>query len=198
MQKHTPASFQRQTRPLLTAVLFLSLTFQGFAQDSDKTQYGIKAGINFAELIGDDAIPESDRKEGYSIGGYMNFKLSKSLKLQPEVIWSLQGEDSKSNGRFKLSYINIPVMLKWVEGDFYSELGPQLGIITISSTESVPESLALDNFETFELAVNAGIGYEVFEDWTIGLRYSQAVTNLIEGLDIKGSVFYVGIAYRIF
>ena len=198
MQKHTPASFQRQIRPLLTAVLFLSLTFQGFAQDSDKTQYGIKAGINFAELIGDDAIPESDRKEGYSIGGYMNFKLSKSLKLQPEVIWSLQGEDSKSNGRFKLSYINIPVMLKWVEGNFYSELGPQLGIITISSTESVPESLALDNFETFELAVNAGIGYEVFEDWTIGLRYSQAVTNLIEGLDIKGSVFYVGIAYRIF
>jgi hypothetical protein len=198
MQKHTPASFQRQTRPLIATLLFLGLAFQGFAQDPDNTQYGIKAGINFAELIGEDAIPESDRKEGYSIGGYMNFKLSKSLKLQPEVIWSLQGEESKSNGRFKLSYINIPVMLKWVEGDFYSELGPQLGIITISSTESVPESLALDNFETFELAVNAGIGYEVFEDWTIGLRYSQAVTNLIEGLDIKGSVFYVGIAYRIF
>lgn len=89
-------------------------------------------------------------------------------------------------------------MLKWVEGDFYSELGPQLGIITISSMESVPESLALDNFETFELAINAGIGYEVFEDWTISLRYSQAVTNIIQGLDIKGSVFYVGIAYRIF
>ncbi len=156
MRKNTPASFQRQTRPLIAALLFLSLAFQGFAQDSDKTQYGIKAGINFAELIGDDAIPESDRKEGYSIGGYMNFKLSKTLKLQPEVIWSLQGEESKSNGRFKLSYINIPVMLKWVEGDFYSELGPQLGIITISSTESVPESLALDNFETFELAFNAG------------------------------------------
>lgn len=64
--------------------------------------------------------------------------------------------------------------------------------------EFVLELLALDNFEIFELVVNVGIGYEVFEDWMIGFWYLQVVINFIEGLDIKGSVFYVGIVYWIF
>lgn len=37
--------------------------------------------------------------------------------------------------------------------------------------EFVLELLALDNFEIFELVVNVGIGYEVFEDWMIGFWY---------------------------
>jgi hypothetical protein len=124
------------------------------AQDEDslkeKENYGIKAGINFAELWGDDALPESDRKVGYSLGAYASFLLSKELKIQPEVIWSLQGEKSEESGRYKISYVNIPVMIKWIDGDFYYELGPQLGLLTINTAKSVPEELKLENFETFD------------------------------------------------
>lgn len=97
------------------------------AEEKSEAQYGLKAGINFAELWGEDALPESDRKVGYSFGVYASYKIAENLKLQPEVIWSLQGEDSKESGRYKISYINIPVMLKWSEDRFYYELGPQLG-----------------------------------------------------------------------
>lgn len=168
------------------------------AQESKTIQFGVKSGINFAELFGDDAIPESDRKVGYSFGTYMNFKLTKDLKLQPELIWSLQGEKSESKGRYNISYLNVPIMLKWTEKRFYTELGPQLGIMTINTSKDVPQENLLENFETFDLSINAGLGYEVYEDWTLGIRYCQGITNIVENLDLKNSVIYIGIAYRIF
>jgi len=190
----------------LRGILFiccLPLWLPSYAQDggseqAEKETYGLKAGINFAELWGEDALPESDRKVGYSFGVYASFKLAKALKIQPEAIWSLQGETSAESGRYKISYLNLPVMLKWTEGKFYSELGPQLGILTINTAQSVPPHLQLKDFETFDFAVNVGVGYEIFEDWTIGARYCQGLTNIVADRDLKNSVIYLGIAYRIF
>lgn len=187
---------------ILTLVLCFTNTAHLFAQEKEiakqGAEYGIKAGINFAELWGKDALPESDRKVGYSLGAYASYKLSKELKLQPEIIWSLQGEDSKESGRYKISYINIPVMLKWSEGKFYYELGPQLGVLTINTAKSVPDELKLENFETFDFSVNAGLGYKLAEDWAIGIRYCQGLTNIVSARDLKNSVLYLGLAYRIF
>lgn len=187
---------------ILILVLCLTNTAHLFAQEKEiakqGAEYGIKAGINFAELWGKDALPESDRKVGYSFGGYASYKISKGLKLQPEVIWSLQGESSEESGRYKISYINIPVMLKWSEGKFYYELGPQLGVLTINTAKSVPDELKLEDFETFDFSVNAGLGYKLAEDWVVGIRYCQGLTNIAKGRDLKNSVLYLGLAYRIF
>lgn len=160
------------------------------------TKGGLKAGVNFAELWGEDALPESDRKVGYSFGGFASIPLTQHLKLQAEAIWSLQGESSKESGRYKISYINIPLMVKWTEGPFFTEIGPQVGLLTINTTSSVPDEIRLDNFETFDLSLNIGCGYQVFEAWSVGLRYSQGLTNLVDGKDLKNSVIYLGLAYH--
>lgn len=88
-------------------------------------------------------------------------------------------------------------MLKWTKGDFYTEFGPQIGLLTINTSKSVPDSIRLDNFETFDFSINAGLGYQLWDDWQIGLRYVQGVSNLVRNRDLKNSVFYFGIAYRI-
>jgi hypothetical protein len=171
------------------------------AQESSaasEVHYGIKAGLNFAELWGEDAIPESDRKVGYSLGAYASLKVSKALKLQPEMIWSLQGEKSEENGRYKISYINVPLMLKWIEGKFYTELGPQLGLLTVNTSKSVPDNLRLENVERFDFSINAGLGYAFQADWSIGIRYCHGVTRLVADRDLRNSVFYLGIAHRLF
>jgi hypothetical protein len=181
---------------------FLVLSYKSFAQEkksnSEMAEYGLKAGVNFAELWGDDALPDSDRKIGYSFGVYANYNISEHLSLQPEAIWSLQGENSRDSGRYKISYLNIPVMLKWTEDKFYYELGPQLGLQTINTTKSVPEELKLKNFQTFDVSFNLGIGYKLAEDWAVGLRYSQGLTNIVEGRDLKNSVVYIGLSCRLF
>lgn len=175
-----------------------------FAQDhkseneKNEANYGLKSGINFAELWGKDALPESDRKVGYSFGVYASYKISKEWKFQPELIWSLQGENSKASGRYKISYLNIPLMFKWKHKHFYTEVGPQVGLLTINTAKSVPEELKIENFETFDFSLNAGFGYEVFEDWSFGVRYIQGVTNIVRGRDLKNSVLYLGISYRVF
>jgi len=168
------------------------------AEEKPKEQYGIKAGINFAELWGEDALPESDRKIGYSIGLYGAYKISKEWKIQPETIWSLQGENSKKSGRYKISYVNIPIMFKWAKKNFYAEVGPQFGFLTINTSKSVPDSLKLENFETFDFSFNAGVGFVFLEDWSFGLRYTEGITNLVRGRDLRNSVIYLGISYRLF
>ena len=188
---------------IFIAILFLANTNNLFALDErveekNEAHYGLKAGINFAELWGKDALPESDRKVGYSFGIYTSYKIAKEWKIQPEVIWSLQGENSKESGRYKISYINIPIMFKWKSKKFYTEFGPQLGLLTINTAKSVPDDLRIENFETFDFSLNAGLGYEIFEDWSIGARYVQGVTNIVRGRDLRNSVIYVGISYRIF
>jgi long-subunit fatty acid transport protein len=188
---------------LILIAVCIHTPWQSFSQEiqkakEDQVAYGIKAGVNFAELFGEDAIPESDRKMGYSLGAYASYKITKDLKIQPEVIWSVQGEVSEKKGRYDISYINIPIMFKWVNQKFYTELGPQLGLQTINSSKSVPDEIRLENFETFDFSFNAGLGYQVNEDLSIGLRYSQGLTNLVQGRDLKNSVIYLGLAYRMF
>ena len=178
-------------------VLALQFSFAN-AQEEENFKFGIKGGINYAELLGRDAITVQDRKAGYSFGIYTNHKLSKNLKIQPEIIWALQGEEIEDKGRYNITYINIPVMLKWHRNKFYTEIGPQFGILTINTSSKMPKDLQLENFETFDLLLNAGFGYEISKDWTIGIRYSHGLTNLVQGLNLKNSVFYVGFAFRIF
>lgn len=190
--------------PIIFFVIGLTSSIHVYAQEEEtakelnEAQFGLKAGINFAELWGEDALPESDRKVAYSFGIYAAYKISKYWKFQPEVIWSLQGENSKQSGRYKISYINIPLMFKWKGKHLYTEFGPQLGLLTINTAQSVPDSLRLENFETFDLSINIGLGYQIFEDWSIGIRYVQGMTNVVRGRDLRNSVIYVGLSYRIF
>lgn len=198
MVKRIPFPFGIGLLAMLFSFPFYLHSQEQSASSKENTRYGVKAGVNFAELFGADAIPESDRKVGYSFGVYATYKLSKEVKIQPEIIWSLQGEKSKVKGRYDISYLNIPVMVKWTHGPFYTEVGPQLGLQTISTSTAVPDSIRLKNFETFDVSFNLGAGVTFWEDWMLGIRYSQGLTNLVQGRDLKNSVIYIGIAYRVF
>jgi len=185
----------------IVMIFNLSFSFSSIGQetkDAKSDQYGIKAGINFAELLGEDAIPESDRKVGYSFGVYATYKLNTTLKIQPEIIWSLQGEKSEDKGRYDISYLNIPVVLKWTEGKWYAEFGPQLGLLTVNTSKSIPDELRLTEFETFDFSVLAGVGFQIDEEFAIGVRYVQGLTNIVQDRDLRNSVIYFGLSYRIF
>jgi hypothetical protein len=189
-----------------TALIFGFLIFalkteaqEKVIDEQNEWAYSLKGGINFAELVGDDALPLSRRKVGYSLGFAVSMPLKKGFYFSPEFLWSVQGESSESNGKYTLNYLNVPLLLKWKEKKFYSELGLQMGFITISSEDGVPEEYQLEeDLESFELALNAGVGYAIFEDLSIGLRYTHGITTIVEGYEIWNSVIYVGIAYKVF
>lgn len=99
---------------LLTALVALS-AFAVKAQD-EKFRFGEKIGVNLADLSGD--LTESKAKTGFHVGLVFEYQFTENLSLQPEVIFSTQGNKEDYidfdgvhyNGKTKLSYFNIPVL----------------------------------------------------------------------------------------
>src|SRR5262245_31659768 len=92
---------------------------------------GVKAGVNISNFSGGD-FQNIDKSAlvGFHGGGLLHMKFGHFV-LQPEVLFSSQGAKLKQAGQesnFKVSYINIPVMLQYEsDGGFYVEAGPQGG-----------------------------------------------------------------------
>ncbi|PSG88573.1 porin family protein [Aurantibacter aestuarii] len=139
-------------------ILNLSLLFSLLivnAQDdvsnsTTNVSFGIKAGLNLADLSGED-IAESSSKLGFHIGGVAEIMISDKFSIQPELIFSQQGTESteKESGTFeggsfsieeetilKLNYLNLPVLAKFYVVDGFSlEAGPQVGFLLSADLE---------------------------------------------------------------
>ncbi|MDD6209701.1 MAG: porin family protein [Bacteroidales bacterium] len=126
-------------KKLLFIVFLLITTLSGYAKV--KISGGPKVGLNIATLT-----KSTDNKAyiGAVAGGFLNLRFSPLFALQPEILFSMQGNKEKIwetddwgnfvNSNFtisqKLYYLQIPVMAKFYTiKDFYLEAGPQFGIL---------------------------------------------------------------------
>ena len=190
---------------------FALLTF-GFANAQD-IKFGIKAGANFSTLTGDAVADDVEMKPGFHAGGLVEIKFTEMLSLQPEVLFSYQGaktsdrEDdlagniSRTESKVNLSYINVPVMLKFypVNG-FFIQAGPQIGFLVSAkskneSTFTDPGNLTTnqstevdikDDLKTVDVSFNAGLGYDFTPNLFIDARYSFGLTNVYDAPDFLG------------
>ena len=76
-------------KKIILSVVMLSATF--FVSQA-QVQYGLKAGANFYTFGGDEVENEDlNSKFGLHIGGLVNFSVSEKFKVQPEIVFSIQG-----------------------------------------------------------------------------------------------------------
>lgn len=140
---------------------------------------GVKAGVNISNFTGGDF--ENIEKEalvGFHGGGLVHISLG-HLVIQPELLFSTQGAKLKSNGiesDFKVSYVNIPAMVKWeTSNGFYLEAGPQGGF---KVSESVPDSITSDFVKGGDLSFNLGLGFHSKTGLGIGGRYNVGISKI--------------------
>src|SRR5690606_23772672 len=138
----------RSKKPFMKKMfLVAAVAVLGMSQTDAQVNFGIKAGPQLTNIVGDD-FDESDSKLGFIAGGYANIRFSEQLAFQPELVYSLQGTKSEVMGTdvtVNLSYINLPLMMKWYAYDGLNfEFGPQIGF-NVSSKVKVDGS-------TFEIA----------------------------------------------
>jgi len=198
-------------------ILFLS-TLTTFAQE---TQYGLKAGANYSNHTGDTFIFEYDAKVGFYAGGFVNIPINQNFKIQPELLFSLQGTKYTSglemnssqgdpiSGDF-VSRVNeftlvLPVMAQYyITNSFYMEAGPQLDFI-IDRTDEVIETpindnnfnnVNVSNYDKFELGLAAGLGYDLTKNLILNVRYFHGVTAR-DFREVRSSVFYLGLNYKL-
>lgn len=172
-------------RSFVLLVLFTLCTFTIAHSQS----YGIKGGVNFANLSGSDA-DGADGITGLHLGLVAEFKIFQNLALQPELVYSAQG--AKINDvDYKLGYLTLPVMAKFYLNDKLSvHAGPQFGIL-ISENDEIKEA---DNNST-DFGISAGIEYNIFGGLFVQGRYNNGLSEITDNAEIKNSVFQLSIGY---
>src|SRR5919112_1049982 len=91
-------------------ITLLSVFFVPLAQ----AQFGVKGGLNVAELTGREG-ESSTYKAFYHAGIFYEAKLLGPLAIQPEVQYSVAGGNLKSaftDYDSKLQYLTVPVLAK--------------------------------------------------------------------------------------
>ena len=186
----------------LTIVALVLIGFISIS-NAQSIKFGVKGGINFSSLNGDDdQIIEG--RTGFHIGVVGEFGLADKLFLQPEIMYSSQGADPDIGGfledipglfdddaDFGIDYLNVPILIKY---KFLKLLdvhaGPQFGI-------KVSEGDDLDDVESFDLsgAVGAGVHFGKFFGQ---LRYNFGLTDVFPDVDLKNNNFQISVGYYIF
>lgn len=151
--------------------------------------FGIKGGLNFANIDADDAVGDLDGKTGYHFGAFAEIGLG-GIHLQPEVLFSAKGADD-----FDLSYLEVPILLKKNFAKVLNiHLGPQFGFLT--QAESDGDDVK-DFMKSTDVSAVVGAGLNLPMGLVGGARYVFGLSNVWDGdddVDIKNRTFqlYVG------
>ena len=175
---------------LILVTLFISSL--SLAQD---WELGAKGGINLASASLKNSSVDFSTTLGFHLGGYANTYVTDQVIIQPEVLFSLQGWESSVNDTRSLSYISVPVTVKYYLVDkFNVHLGPQLSFL-IHADEDIEESLT-----TTDLSFVVGAEYWITDLWGAALRYNLGINDIYNApestVEIRSRVLQISAIYR--
>lgn len=177
-------------------ILVALIAIFSFVGVNAQTSFGVKAGLNLASITGDET-DGIDSRTSFHIGVIAEFEISDKFSFQPELVYSSQGAkysyseiDYSMEGKYKLDYLNIPLMAKYYVAEGFSiEAGPQIGILLSAKDdweaifEGVTES-GTDDLEDIgvvkdiDFGLNFGVGYKLDNGINFGARYNLGLSNL--------------------
>ena len=205
---------------LATIVGFLSITTIYAQADDTTTQFGVKGGVNLANITGDD-VGDLDSRTSFYLGLFMEIPISERFSFQPEVLYSGQGFTMISRGQdnifdvadnveYQLNYIQVPLMAKFylVKG-LHIEAGPQFGFKVNEEIDYKPASEGGDvvintedsQIKGFDTNVALGAGYKFDNGFLVSARYTHGLTNIFkdnsffQNVDAKNSVWQFGVGF---
>ena len=198
------------TFALMLAAVALFVASPLFAEGM---MFGIKGGLNMANVTGDDTEGTSMKIGG--VGGvFMTYNITEIFAIQPEVLFSMKGasQDTLSTTvSLKFNYIEIPLLFKVTlptEGKIKPSLyaGPALGILMSANAEVGGVSADIkDQMKSTDIGIlaGAGIGYQMENGSLLSLevRYEVGMTSIVDtgdsdvGADVKNSVISVMVGY---
>jgi len=182
----------------LTQGLYV-LVFIFFAQLLAAQDFGIRAGLNYADISG---IEEgSDAIIGLQFGPVAEFGLSESINLNVAALYAMKGAqdpDPDSDSKIKSNYIDVPILLHYDFGGFYAELGPQMSILL--SADGDGEDVK-ELFKSSDFSAIIGIGYDL-GSLRIDARYGIGLSNITKSEysfyndeSLKNKVITLGVSY---
>jgi len=175
-------------------LIFTALVlFIGTTAISQEIDLGLKLGANFANITDASGL---DNKTGFQAGAFAGIKFTDNLGVQADLLYSQQGAKF-DGGDFDLSYVNIPVVLKYyIAQGLNFQVGPQFGFVVDDKISTVIGDIE-GQIEAEETDVSGivGAGYDFPFGIRVDARYNFGLTKVIDNSDSKNSVFSVALGY---
>lgn len=178
------------------ALLSLNTVQAQITSPESSIRFGIKTGINLANVVGED-IEDNSMRTGMYGGVYANIGLTDKIYFQPELLYSQQGvefEIEEFEESARMNYLNIPLMFQYgITDNIRVEFGPQVGILL----DAENELRVKDNGSTFsatvdakdftkpvDVGLNLGGTYQMDNGFNVSIRYNLGLTSIGEAEDI--------------
>lgn len=177
-------------KSLKTIIAVLCLTAMSPTVQAQK--FGVKAGLNFANVTGND-FGDTKARTGFHVGVFKEITLVPELLfLVPEAQYSSQGFKSGDKD-YSIDYVNIPVVAKVyilklfsIEGGVYA--GFKVG-------DNLPGNSG-DGLKTLDTGIAAGVGLNFPLGLSINARFMQGVSEIADNSDAKNQVLQLGAAFK--
>ena len=171
-------------KKIVTAVLTLSICF---AKAYSQTQWGIKAGLNLAQIENAEYFEPGKSRLGLNGGLLVRFNVNYKFFIQPEALYSgkgfkFTGRQYNSPGDFypvtcvsSLHYLSVPVLAGFRLSERFSFLlGPEASYL-IKATTSYEEGKQNNtpSYKRFDLALDFGAVFKLNKRLAFDFRYSR-------------------------
>jgi hypothetical protein len=96
-------------------VVFLLGIFAAGSVMAGVLDFGIKGGINIANIYGDDSEGEVDWKTGFAGGIFLDWGITPLFGIQPELLYVQDGSKTdflEVDWQLKFNYLQVPVLAK--------------------------------------------------------------------------------------
>jgi hypothetical protein len=166
-------------------------------------RYGVRGGLNLSDLYVSDA-KQADFRIGFNLGLFAKLPVFKMVSLQPELNFTNKGADVvytntfvNGTARYKLDYIELPVMLVVNVSQFFNVQAGVYGAALVNSNTrnkaSGDKFNFADNIESADynkldagIALGGGIDMGAIG---IGIRYSLGFTKIGKDKTYMGSTY---------
>ena len=187
-------------------MLFVGALTCFFSYINGQTTVGIKGGVNIADVSTKLANNGFKTRVSGHAGIYVNRMINKYFAVQPEVLFSGEGQRFFYNSvehTWALNYIEIPLMLQlYPIKELYLEAGPQFGLLIsardkITGQNHVPDIKA--NFATAQFSIATGIGFRIVDRVNIYGRYNFGLTDITsyDAIVNHNNVAQIGVSVRL-
>jgi hypothetical protein len=180
-------------------ILFLAIVLVPAFAIAQKGTFkaGLIGGFNASQIDGDDLAGYN--KGGLHAGGFVAVQIKERWRPSIEVLYTQKGSRNssdelliKSYSRIALDYVEIPVMMNYVDDGFMLNAGLSFSRLVRIQDLTLDEIPSIDeegnNVRKNSANFLAGIGYFVNNHLGFELRYSYAPFSIVNYAD-TGTVF---------
>ena len=175
--------------------------------NAQSTRFGVKAGVGLASVTGDAGSGVTKKSLiGAQAGLMADFGLSDLISFHPELLYSQKGlrvEGSGFTSQARLSYLDLPLLLRVNADGLFFEAGPQVGLLIGQKNEATFNGTTLSSTSTdgtrkVDLGYIAGVGYQLSSGLEFGVRYNGGISDLSDPSNSdksRNSVFQFQVGY---